>query len=181
MIFFLSFHASLEDSRYFIGLTKPRVIFVNAEMAETMAQAAKEENLTVELITFSDASGYRSFSEIIERQDDAAINDFRCTPISNLDEVALLACSSGSTGMCKAVMMSHCALINNMLHDDSSMKEEGTVVMWFSSFRWISGTLLPIRAIYFGQTWIVCPSYEEELTCKLIEKYNVRATVFRAT
>jgi len=143
-------------------------------MVETMAQAAKEENLTVELITFGNVPGYRSFSEIIERQDDAAIDNFRCTPISNPDEVALLVCSSGTTGMCKATMISHCALINNMLHDDSSMKEEGRVVMWFSSFRWISGTLLPIRTIYFGQTWIICSLYEEELTCKLIEKYNVR-------
>jgi len=144
-------------------------------MAETMAQAAKEENLTIELITFGDAPGYRSFSEIIERQDDRAIDDFRCTPITSPDDAALLVCSSGSTGMCKATMMSHCALINNMLYDDSYMKEEGTVVMWFSSFRWITGTLLPIRAFYFGHTWIICPSYEEKHVCKLIEKYNVRA------
>lgn len=146
-------------------------------MADTLAQAAMEEDLKIELVTFGEASGCESFDKIINDQDAVAVNEFRCRPIASLDEIGLIVCSSGSTGPCKATMLSHFALVNNMLHDNSFAGEDHKVVMWFSSFRWISGTVLPLRSIYFGKTWIICPEYNEELVCQLIEKYNVRTLV----
>lgn len=139
-----------------------------------MAQAATEEGLDIEFVTFGEMSLFTSFRTIIESQDAATVDKFRCRPIANLNEISMIVCSSGSTGPCKPTMFSHSALINHMLQDDSFAAEDENVVMWFSSFRWISGTLLPLQSIYFCKTWIICSEYNEELTCKLIERYNVR-------
>lgn len=143
-------------------------------MADTMAQAAAEEDQEVELVTFGETAVYESFCKTISNQDAVAVDEFRCRPIANLDEIGLIVCSSGSTGPCKATMLSHSALINNMLYDNSFAGKDDKVVMWFSSFRWISGTILLLRSIYFCKTWIICPEYNDELVCQMIEKYNVR-------
>lgn len=143
-------------------------------MAKIMAQATVDEKVTAEIITFDVDPKYQSFQQVIENQEVKEIDRFRCTPIVNLDQIGIIICSSGSTGPCKAVMLSHSALINHMLHDDSFAAKDEEIVMWFSSFRWISGTLLPLQSIYFYKTSIICSQYNEEMTCKLIETYNVR-------
>lgn len=170
----LFFRDSLDDSRYFIALTKPKIIFATVDMVDTLAQAATEENLEIELVTFGEATRWESFDKIISDQDAAAVSEFRCRPIASPDEIGVIVCSSGSTGSCKATMLSHSALINNMLYDKSYAGKDDKVVMWFTSFRWISGTILPLRSIYFHKTWVICPKYKEELVCEMVEKYNVR-------
>lgn len=139
-----------------------------------MAQAAKEENLAVEIVTFGETDGFRSYRRIIEDHKTAAVGGFRCRPIVSLDEIGVLICSSGSTGSCKPIMLSHFTLINYMLRDRSFATKNETVVMWFSNLRWICGAMLPLQSIYFRKTRIVCPGYDEELACKSIERYNVR-------
>ncbi|XP_019697686.2 luciferin 4-monooxygenase [Harpegnathos saltator] len=169
----MHFKLNIHDSRYFLSLAKPKIIFANVDMADTLVQAATEEDLKIELVIFGEAFGYESFSKIISDQDAEAVDNFRCRPITSPNEIGLIVCSSGSTGPCKATMLSHFALINNMLHDNSFAGKDDKVVMWFSSFRWISGAVLPLRSIYFRKTWIIYPEYKEELVCQLIEKYNV--------
>ncbi|KAL6257669.1 hypothetical protein P5V15_011247 [Pogonomyrmex californicus] len=141
-------------------------------MVKTMARAAEEENLNIKFVTFGCVKGFKSFQEIIQEQQDA-INDFRCSQISSLEEIVALFLSSGSTGPSKATMMSHRALINNMLYDTSFATEDQKVVMWFSPLRWIMGTITTIWSIYFCKTRIITIKLDSEETCKLLEKYNV--------
>ncbi|XP_032691420.1 probable 4-coumarate--CoA ligase 3 [Odontomachus brunneus] len=171
----MHFKLNIHDSRYFIALTKPKIIFANVDMADILAQAVTEEDLKIELVTFGEAIGCENFDKIINNpdQDAAAVDEFRCRPIASPDEIGLIVCSSGSTGLCKASMYSHSALINNMLYDKSFAEKDDKMIMWLSSFRWISGAILPLRSIYFHKTWIICPEYKEELLCQIIEKYNV--------
>lgn len=147
---------------------------MNADVVEIMAKAAEEERLAIEFVTFGHAKGFRDFEEIIQAQDVTAVDEFRCTRISSLDETAVCYLSSGSTGPPKAVLLSHRALINNMLYDDSFATEDQKTIMWFNPIRWILGTIYILRSIYFYKTWIICDRYDQELSCKLIEKYNVR-------
>ncbi|XP_011877564.1 PREDICTED: probable 4-coumarate--CoA ligase 3 [Vollenhovia emeryi] len=170
---------NIHDSRYFLSLGKPKVVFVNIDMVETMARAAEEENLTIDFVTFGHVKGFQSFEEIIREQNPAAVDEFRCTRISSLEETALFSLSSGSTGPSKATLMSHRALINNMFYDVTYATEDQKILLWFSTLRWITGTLLILRAVYFCKTRIICDRYDNELACKLIEKYNVEFVWFQ--
>lgn len=76
-------------------------------------------------------------------------------------------------------MTSHRAVINNMIYDDSFATKDHKVVMWFSTLRWITGSLNILRSIYYCKTQIICDKYEEELACKLIEKYNIEFVWFQ--
>ncbi|KAL6257671.1 hypothetical protein P5V15_011250 [Pogonomyrmex californicus] len=163
---------SIHDCRFLLSLAKPKIVFVNADMVEIMAKAAKEENLIIEFVTFGHAKGFQSFQEIIQKEQDA-IGDFRCTPISSLEETALFTLSSGSVGQPKVVMLSHRALINNMLNDTMYATESQKVVMWFATLRWITGIIMVLRSIYFCKTQIITGIFDAEQTCKMIKKYNV--------
>ncbi|XP_014486472.1 PREDICTED: uncharacterized protein LOC106750554 [Dinoponera quadriceps] len=110
---------SADDSGYFISLAKLKIIFSNVDMTDTLAHAATEGNLAVKLVTFGETSGYENFSKVISDQETDAVNQFRCRPIASPDEIGMIVCSSGTTGLCKGTMLSHFTLINNMLHDDS--------------------------------------------------------------
>jgi len=48
------------------------------------------------------------------------------------------------------------------------------VAMWFSSLYWISGLIMNMRSIVQGAKVMISSDFDEEMTCKLIEKYKVR-------
>lgn len=104
-----------DEINHTINLSKPIIIFVSSTNLEKISAAAMKHKCVKQIILFdygvSDVktsnlkSNPLSFASIIESEDDAHLNDFTCQPQNVRDNVALIMCSSGTTGLPKGVQL----------------------------------------------------------------------------
>ncbi|XP_018357536.1 PREDICTED: 4-coumarate--CoA ligase-like [Trachymyrmex cornetzi] len=159
-------------ARYFLMLTRPKIVFVNAESAKCLEQVIKENNLNTKLVVFGELAGFEdaSLTSILHSQDDTGINEFECVELSSPDHVATIVCSSGTSGLPKATEISHASMINYMacvkIHD-----LQGHVSMWTPSMRWYCGLFIIIKAILDCSKRVIIPDCDKiEKICRFIEK-----------
>ncbi|XP_018350299.1 PREDICTED: luciferin 4-monooxygenase-like [Trachymyrmex septentrionalis] len=159
-------------AHYFLLLTRPKIVFVNAESAKCLEQVIKENNLNTKLVVFGELVGFEdaSLTSILRSQDDTGINEFECVKLSSPDHVATIVCSSGTSGLPKGTEISHASMINYMAHVKIHDLREH-VSMWTPSMRWYCGLFIIIKAILDCSKRIIIPDCDEiEEICRFIEK-----------
>ncbi|XP_011629958.1 luciferin 4-monooxygenase-like [Pogonomyrmex barbatus] len=168
---------TLMTARYFLSLTSPTIIFTVPQSAASLTEAAKELNMNVKIVVLGKLDGYESVDDILKGHDSREIAEFKCTPISNPDEVGLIVLSSGTTGMPKATEISHSSMHNRLNHVlITGLK--GHVCMFTPTIRWQYGVMLAFKAILAGATRIVAPDVVADdvaatTICEYIEKYRI--------
>lgn len=161
-------------ARYFLLLTRPKIVFVNAESAECLAQVITENNLNSKLVVFGELAGFEdaSLTNILRAQDAAGIDEFECARLISPDHVATIVCSSGTSGLPKGTEISHAAMINYMAHVKIH-DLRGHVSMWTPSMRWYCGLFIVIKAILDCSKRVIIPDSDDiEEMCSFIEKYE---------
>lgn len=133
--------------------------------------------MNVKIVVIGKLDGYESLDDILKGHDSDEIAEFKCTPISNPDEVGLIVLSSGTTGMPKATEISHSSMHNRLLPPKVA-EMKGHVCMFTPTVRWQYGVMLAFKAILACATRIVVPDSvaDDEASdtyCKFIEKYRV--------
>lgn len=170
---------SPRTAKYFLSLTKPRLVFVNAGSVGCVAGAAEELGLNTKLVVLRGKSvdGHPSLEEVLRSRCEgitaADIAGFRCARIATPGATATIVCSSGTTGLPKGTEISHSAIIHYMsaldVHD-----LEGHVSMWIPTMRWYCGLFVILQAILKCSKRIIVPDYDEiEELCRFIEQYEV--------
>ncbi|XP_012279418.1 4-coumarate--CoA ligase 1 [Orussus abietinus] len=156
--------------KYFDSLVKPKVIFVNESAAPVVSSELAKENPSLRVVVFGKVPGMLSFSEVILNQSVEEIRAFECSEVFN---PAIVFLSSGTTGWPKAIELSHACLLG---HLDTFLTFESyrDVLGTFSTLNWISGVLITLAALYSGCKRFVFPSFEEELSCKLLQDTKIK-------
>jgi len=161
-------------ARFFLSLTRPRIVFVNGESAKCLARVIKEDNLDTRLVVFGELRGFEdvSLTSVLQSQNTVRIEEFECVKLTSPDQVATIVCSSGSSGLPKGTEISHASMINYMnhvkIHD-----LRGHVSMWTPSMRWYCGLFIVIKAILDCSKNVIVPdSDDDEMLCHFIEKYE---------
>jgi len=161
-------------ARFFLSLTRPRIVFVNVESAKCLARVIKEDNLDTRLVVFGELRGFEdvSLTSVLQSQNTVRIEEFECVKLTSPDQVATIVCSSGSSGLPKGTEISHASMINYMnhvkIHD-----LRGHVSMWTPSMRWYCGLFIVIKAILDCSKNVIVPdSDDDEMLCHFIEKYE---------
>lgn len=115
------------------------------------------------------------FKITVKNQNDQAVHLFlfRCAQIDDSSShVAIIACSSGSTGIPKSISISHALL--TFVHTKSSAKSEfDGVLTCFSSLYWTSGTWSLIKSAFKFTRVFTSQPFSAKLFCDLVEKYKV--------
>lgn len=154
----------------------PTIIFTIPLSAPSLTEAAKELKMDVKIVVFGKLDGYESIDDILRGHDSLEVAEFKCTPISNPDEVCLIVPSSGTTGMPKATEISHSSMHNRLF---SFEEIKNHICMFTPTLRWQYGVLLAFKIILAICTpRIVVPDSvtDDEASdtfCKFIEKYRV--------
>lgn len=164
----------LATARYFLLLTRPKIVFVNAESAKCLAQVVEENNLNTKLVVFGELAGFEdtSLTSLLRSQDPAEIDKFECARLTSPEQVATIVCSSGTSGLPKGTEISHASMINYMAHVKIH-DLRGHVSMWTPSMRWYCGLFIVIKAILDCSKRVIVPDYEDiEEICHFIEKYE---------
>ncbi|XP_014483122.1 PREDICTED: uncharacterized protein LOC106748773 [Dinoponera quadriceps] len=159
-------------ARYFLSLTRPKIVFVNGESAECLAQVVKENNMDTRLVTFDDSAGpaVPTLTAVLRSQDTGRIDEFECAKLTDPGHIATIVCSSGTSGFPKGTEISHAAMINYMAHVKIH-DLKGHVSMWTPSMRWYCGLFIIIKAILDYSKRIIVPDDDnDEGLCRFIEK-----------
>jgi len=168
--YYLSFLLS-ENMLYFLQMTMPKIIFCNEKSVNIVLSAINEQNCNSTVVVFGKHVNAISFSDILRNCNDAEMTNFRYFELDDIKKTTCIMHSSGTTGMPKGVELSNCTML--FISEDNNLNITNVSTLWFSSLYWISGVMLSLKAIVQGAKVIICPKFDEETTCQLIEKYKV--------
>ncbi|XP_030369611.1 4-coumarate--CoA ligase 1 [Scaptodrosophila lebanonensis] len=162
-----------------INLSKPKIIFASKITVDLVARVAKKNSFVKGIIALSGTSSNHpkvyGFTELMDSDKFKTKPDFQSPAANKKEDVSLIVCSSGTTGMPKGVQLTQYNLLATL---DSQLQPTAvplaevtllTVIPWFHAF----GCLTLITTACLGTRLVYLPKFEENLFLSAIEKYRV--------
>ena len=120
------------------------------------------------------AEGAVAFADLLGHGDTAP--DVRLDPAVDL---ALLPCSSGTSGLPKGVMLTHRALVANVLQQEGAMTfdADDVVLAVAPVFHAIGLGVVADGALHGGATLVTLPRFDVERFLELVQRHRVTAVV----
>ncbi|XP_055617262.1 uncharacterized protein LOC129762763 [Toxorhynchites rutilus septentrionalis] len=166
-----------DDLSYMLEIVRPKVVFCDSETLAEMLVACEMVSLTPKIIVLGDKV------EGFEHVDDLLLptgNEEVFIPVHLEDppkKLAILICTSGTTGRSKAVCLSHTICIvqvANFAELHSSDK-----LFAFSSLYWLSGLTMVLGGTIWGTTRVITRQMPSpELAMEIIERFQVSVAFF---
>ncbi|XP_018369932.1 PREDICTED: luciferin 4-monooxygenase-like [Trachymyrmex cornetzi] len=160
----------LQTALHVLRLTTPKVIFCSEKSVDVVLSAIKEQKCNPMIVIFGKHVDAISFFDILRNCNDVEVANFRYVELDDIKKTACILHSSGTTGMPKGVELSNYGLL--VITQGNILAVANTPLLWFSSLYWLSGTALNLSMIVQGSLAIFYPEFDEEMTCRLIEKYK---------
>lgn len=166
------------EFHHLFTLSKPKIVFADQSKATEIKEVLREIGNTCEIVVFGKGDevpdGCIPFSRVIKRtgnEENFVIPDFNPKTTT-----AFALCSSGTTGLPKAVCLTHHnILVQIMPLLRLSNKDElsnGTVALW-SSLYWLTGTITIFTSAMSGAKLVhgVC-EFSAKLFYQIMDKYQ---------
>ncbi|XP_063922941.1 uncharacterized protein LOC135137259 isoform X2 [Zophobas morio] len=161
---------SVRQVTHLLSLVSPKMIFVEESAIGLIEKGLENASLETEIVVFGESSKYSTFSDFVKFQE---TEDQFEPVVVDLEEIAVILFSSGTTGLPKAVCHSNRSVLNFTFFFCNS-SDHLDVILSFSSFYWITGVLFLTSTFIGGGHRVVCGNkVEAERTFKVIEKYKV--------
>ncbi|XP_039309199.1 acetyl-coenzyme A synthetase [Solenopsis invicta] len=157
---------------YYLQMTMPKIIFCSEKSVHAILSAIKEKNYSCKVVVFGKHVGATSFSDILEECNNTEAANFRYVKLDDIKQTACIMHSSGTTGMPKGIELSNCSMI--ALVQTNNTNSINGPSLWYSSLYWMTGIMMNFCGIAQSFTAIIYPEFDEEMTCRLIEKYKIQ-------
>lgn len=161
-----------ETVTYFLKLMTPKIIFCSEINVDVILRAIKEQNCNCTVVIFGEHADAISFSDILKNCNDAEVVNFRYAELDDKKETACILHSSGTTGTPKGIELSNYAMVNLSQENTINLNVD-VPSLWYSSLFWMTGIVMNFNGIMKSTKAIIYPEFDEEMTCRLIEKYKV--------
>uniref|UniRef100_A0A182JVK1 Mediator of RNA polymerase II transcription subunit 24 n=1 Tax=Anopheles christyi TaxID=43041 RepID=A0A182JVK1_9DIPT len=161
-----------EDYEHMLRTVEPKAVICDSELVPVLKVAFEAIGITPQLIVIGKRiNGYPTVDDFLLP---TGLED-RYVPQHVQDparELAIVLCSSGTTGLSKGVCLSHAICI---AHTISQWKANDCErVLCFSSLYWVSGLGVLLNASIVGATRIITrESFSARLLIDLVEQYRV--------
>ncbi|EDV93039.1 4-coumarate--CoA ligase 1-like [Drosophila grimshawi] len=162
-----------------INLSRPKIIFASKITMDCIVRVAKKNKFVKGIIAISGSTSnlpnVHSLLDLMSNDKYKTKPDFTSPQANKADDVVLIVCSSGTTGLPKGVQLTQSNLLATL---DSQIQPTMiplseitllTVIPWFHAF----GCLTLITCASMGTRLIYLPKFEEKLFLSAIEKYRV--------
>lgn len=152
---------------------EPLLIFCDADVLIDVKNICSTLALNVKLFTVNGcADGFDSIDTLMSGTDTGTDDDFVCTEIKDMSShAALLACSSGSTGLPKSICMSHTLLFKTFFSGADLFE---FVMLCFSSMYWFSGIWVMVVSSFRNTRIFTSKPFSVDLFFDLVAKYKVQ-------
>ncbi|XP_037931995.1 probable 4-coumarate--CoA ligase 3 [Teleopsis dalmanni] len=157
--------------KHIYGITKPKILFCDGGIYETLKEAFQEINLESDIYTIKDhIVGVPNVTNLFKEVTDKTSFE----PVTLRDgchQTAVIVCSSGTTGLPKGVSMSHI----NTLNASSSIQTPGENINFsYSTLYWASGLFTQINCLVGNITRVIIDKpYNAKEFFDIIQKYKV--------
>ena len=169
---FTAMFCPVGDVCYMFNKTRPKVVFCDIDLVDLLKECLEEIKLKAEIFTFGGASKQ---SESVEKLLVGTGTEETFVPPEIGDKskaISFISCSSGTTGLSKAVCISHAALLNG-----TYLPVQPCVTINFSSLYWISGVFVMLASAMNGCTRIITTqSFTPERFFEIVRKHKVEST-----
>ncbi|XP_034473479.1 4-coumarate--CoA ligase 1-like [Drosophila innubila] len=155
--------------KYMFEITKPAMIFCDGEVYDTVREATKDWSPEIIIISHP-IDGLPSIENMLAQTNDLPVMLYEPEPLKNgSDQTVAILCSSGTTGLPKAVCIS-----NSVLIEDNLLVNGETIFFVNSGIDWISGLWAFMFCILFGSTRIISENpFSAEYFVQLVKKYKI--------
>ncbi|EAT37104.1 AAEL010853-PA [Aedes aegypti] len=167
---------SQDDLSHMLGTVKPKVIFCDNDVLDNVSAACNAIGISPKIVLMSESErGHDHLETLLEPTGieevfvPVQIND----PTKHL---AVLLCSSGTTGRSKAVCLSHSICIAHLANFFDCHPTDRTLA--FSTLYWLSGMFVLLTSTVWGATRVITrQSFDADLAVDIIERFGVTAPV----
>ncbi|EDW13209.2 4-coumarate--CoA ligase 1 [Drosophila mojavensis] len=156
-----------ETIKFMFTISKPKLIFCDKEQYNKVIEATKDWG--PEVYTISEPlEGKPSIQSLLEPTTTEMF--YRPEPLKcGGDQTAVILCSSGTTGMPKAVCIS-----NNVFMQDNLLVNSETVFFIQSGLDWLTGLWAFMFSVVYGSTRIISNKpFSPENIVQLVQKYKI--------
>jgi acyl-CoA synthetase (AMP-forming)/AMP-acid ligase II len=135
------------------------------------ARAAAEGKGLSELFVFGEAEGATLFASLLE----GGADDLPSVQLNPREDLVVLPYSSGTTGICKGVMLTHRNLVSNLAQIEGSGHDWGdeTLVCVLPLFHIYGMVAIMSHGLYCGATVVTLPRFDFEQVLKTMQDYRV--------
>ncbi|XP_039309760.1 4-coumarate--CoA ligase 1 isoform X1 [Solenopsis invicta] len=161
-----------QTTLYYLQMTTPKIIFCSEKSVHAVLSAVKKQNYSCKVVVFGKHVGATSFSDILEECNNTEAANFRYVKLDDIKQTACIMHSSGTTGMPKGIELSNYSMIALVQTNNMNLTSKPT--LWYSSLYWLTGIVMNFCGIAQSFTAIIYPEFDEEMTCRLIEKYKIQ-------
>jgi acyl-CoA synthetase (AMP-forming)/AMP-acid ligase II len=153
----------LKDSRAKYLVTIPALL--------AHARAAAEGKGLTELFVFGEAEGATPFASLLEEEGDGV----PAVEINPREDVVALPYSSGTTGICKGVMLTHRNLVANLAQiEGAGLKWEADTLLCVLPLFHIYGLVAIMNhGLHCGATVVTLPRFDFEHVLKTMQDFRV--------
>ncbi|KAF2899751.1 hypothetical protein ILUMI_02533 [Ignelater luminosus] len=167
-----------------LNVSKPKLIFCSKKALSKILELKQIFTFIKKIIildVLQDVGDNESLSNFILQNSDESYRNFRPLEFDCKEQVAAVLCSSGTTGLPKAVMITHTNLSVRFAHvRDANVGEQtipGTTILTFMPFFHVSGFCTTLGNFIVGLRIILLKRFEPELFLKSIQNYEVRSVL----
>lgn len=100
-----------------LNLSKPKIVFCSKQTIERITKVAKNNKFIKKIVVFSDTPTNQhvySFNQLMEDQTIPSQAFLNCLKADKNEDVALIVCSSGTTGLPKGVQLSQSNVLSTL-------------------------------------------------------------------
>ncbi|XP_065074848.1 probable 4-coumarate--CoA ligase 1 [Ochlerotatus camptorhynchus] len=163
-----------DDLSHMLEKVRPKVVFCENEALEETVAACDLAHVSPKIILMGHhLVGYDHVESLLKVTGQEEL--FTPAPIGNPEKhLAILVCSSGTTGRSKAVSLSHSICIAHVVNFFECHPSDRTFA--FSSLYWLSGVLILLASTVWGATRIITrQTYRPEVALDIIGRFQVSA------
>ena len=163
-----------EVARQLVGADARVVVTVPAFLDTARAAVAAAGGRAGIVVVGPPAAGTVAFADLLGHGD--APPD---VPLDPAVDVALVPCSSGTSGLPKGVLLTHRALVANVLQQEGAIPygRDDRVLAVAPFFHAIGFGVVATAALHGGATLVTLPRFDLEQFLGLVERHRVTATV----
>lgn len=164
------------ELKHTLNISKPKYIFMSLIGAKNICKVASQLSWSPKLIMLTESADNK-LPNINELTSNIIVdNNFHACSTDINDHVAVISCSSGTTGLPKGVMLTDKNFLTVIRHFAISSPEivnnNATTLALLPFFHAYSFSVLLVR-LSFGNKSVILPRFDEKIFLRTIERYKI--------